>query len=149
LFEDEFLGISKERIYPSTANDSFAPLANPKLERYEKFDPAAPPSAEHFYQHLRNWEPHFFRENDPGFVSSARWLAEFHFRLQSLQTLRTFERSPTRLRLAYGMLAHAAQGGEPFPKHRDYVDFYISKAGAESHTEILALWHTMSAEPPG
>lgn len=69
-------------------------------------------------------------------------MAELHFRLRSLPTLRVFERAPARLRSAHGKLVLAAQTAAG-AKYRDYVDYYHSQAGDGSRRAIEVVWEAM------
>lgn len=143
LFEDKDLDISESLLYPSAADDRFAPFADPKLTRFTKVLAPRPTTVKEYVIHLGEWCP--YQGDNPVFKSRVRELAAFHTRLQSIHEIRDYERSITRLHCAYGTLLLSADEGR-MCEMSELVDCYVNIASDRSTSLISELWDAMKVE---
>ena len=145
LFEEKHLDITESLVYPSAADDRFAPFADPKLTRFTEVLAPRPTTVEEYVNHLREWRPERYQGNNPVFEERVRRLAAFHTRLQSIPEIRDYERSISRLHCAYGTLLLSADEGL-MCEMSELVECYVNVASDRSTSLISKLWDAMKAE---
>ncbi|WP_305967416.1 FRG domain-containing protein [Marinobacter salsuginis] len=100
LFEDESLGVTASRIYPSLEDDPLAVFANPKLKIYASFPRPRPIDPEVYFDIAAK----IFTDREMAIGDSYKRFVElaceFHYRLQFVDGLRDVERSINRFKNA-------------------------------------------------
>lgn len=96
VFHDDDLGITEDLIYPPTAQDRFAGLSRPRLQRFSGLMGQQPTSATQYFAHAKAWRPEDVAKLDFAQEAVLRDACEFHFRLQSLEGLPDYLRSLSR-----------------------------------------------------
>lgn len=146
-FQDDYLGVSESLIYPSDANDPFAPFAKPALKTYPYPSvPNRPPStsADYFaYAEV------LFREWNMGIDDSLKSLVQqtcdFHHRLQSIDELTNVERSLQRFTYAVGMIRISRSNDEEL-SFQDIIATYKGHSSEETWPLILKTGNDLAPQ---
>jgi len=130
VFEDNDLGVNKSIIYPSIDDDYFASFVGPKLKKHSIFLPAPPTTSDDYYCVAQDVMDSTNTRVNEEYEKLIRMTCDLHCRLQSINGLRSPERSINKLKkvIKYSIFAESRSEALSFNDIvNQYTDFSTLK----------------------